>query len=188
MWYKVLKKMLIILLLGFICIYLLTSSWFWQRFYPYPHRDLINENCHTYGVDPYLVLAIMKTESRFHSRACSRVGALGLMQIMPKTGEWIAQQMSLEEFKEVKLYEPRYNIPMGVWYIAYLYKNFDQNTVKVLAAYNAGATKVKIWLEEGIWTGELQDLKQIPYPETRKYVDRVLFNYQVYKYIYTRDL
>ncbi|MDD2235565.1 MAG: lytic transglycosylase domain-containing protein [Clostridia bacterium] len=186
--YKVLRKIIAILLLGFICVRLFTSSWFLQRFYPYPHRELIRENCDTYAVDTYLVLAIMKTESRFHSGACSRVGAAGLMQIMPETGKWIAAQMSLEGFEAGKLFEPRYNIPMGIWYIAYLYKSFDGNTVKVLAAYNAGATKVKSWLREGLWTGDLQDLAQIPYPETRKYVDRVLFNYQVYKYLYTRDL
>lgn len=186
MWYKVLKKIIMILLLGFICFSIFTSSWFLQRFYPYPYQELIRENCYTYEVDPYLVLAIMKTESRFYAGAYSRVGAIGLMQIMPETGKWIAKQMSWEDFEADKLFEPRYNIPMGIWYIAYLYNNFDRDTVKILAAYNAGTAKVKNWLREGLWTGELQDLEQIPYQETRKYVNRVLFNYQVYKYIYQK--
>lgn len=184
MCYKVLKKIFVILLLGFIFVRLFTSPWLLQRFYPYPHQQLILENCRTYQVNPYLVLAIIKTESRFYAGAQSRVGALGLMQIMPNTGKWIADQMGIDEFEADKLFEPRYNIPMGIWYISYLYKTFDQNTVKVLAAYNAGATRVKNWLEQELWSGDIQDLTQIPYPETRKYVDRVLFNYQIYKYIY----
>ncbi|MGI6145060.1 MAG: lytic transglycosylase domain-containing protein [Clostridia bacterium] len=186
MIYKMLKKIIIILLLGLILVRILTSPWFLQRFYPYPHQELISENCRLYEVDPFLVLALMKTESRFYSGACSRVGAIGLMQIMPETGKWIAEQMGIEDFQADKLYQPSYNIPMGIWYISYLYERFDFNTVQVLAAYNAGATKVKNWMAQGLWTGELKDIKQIPYKETREYVDRVLFNYQVYKYIYQK--
>jgi soluble lytic murein transglycosylase len=182
-----LKKMLLILLLGFICVCLFTSSWFLQKFYPYPHQKLIKENCLKYEVDPYFVLAIMKTESRFYSSAYSRAGAMGLMQIMPETGKWIAQQMGWEDFAEVKLFEPQYNIPMGIWYLAYLAEKFDNNIVKVVVAYNAGSNRVNKWLKEGLWSGELQDLAQIPYQETRKYVKRVFFNYQVYQDIYQKS-
>jgi len=178
------KKIITFLLLGFIFIRLFTSPWLLQRFYPYPYQELISENSDIYQVDPYLVLAIIKTESRFFAGARSRVGAIGLMQIMPETGKWIAEKMRIAEFAADKLYEPRYNIPMGIWYVSYLYEIFDQNTIKAVAAYNAGATKVKRWLQEGLWSGDIRDLKQIPYQETRKYVDQVLFNYQVYKYIY----
>ena len=187
MFYKMLKKILIILLLGFIFVRIFTSPWFLQRFYPYPHQELISENCRLYEVDPFLVVALMKAESRFYSGAHSRVGAMGLMQIMPETGKWIAEKMGLDDYQADNLYQPRYNIPMGIWYISYLYEKFDYNKVKVLAAYNAGATKVNNWLSQGLWTGDLKDIKQIPYKETRKYVERVLFNYQVYKYIYQKN-
>ncbi len=184
---KLLKKIGAILLVGFLFIYILTSPWFLKKLYPYPHRDLVMQSCAAYQVEQYLVLAIIKAESRFYSDAHSRVGARGLMQIMPETGTWIAQQMKLEDFGADKLYNPSYNIPMGIWYIAYLSGNFDGSTVKVLAAYNAGEYKVKKWLKEGVWTGEPQDIAQIPYKETREYVDRVLFNYQVYKRIYQTE-
>lgn len=184
MLYRALKKVGLILLVGLFFIYILTSPWFLQKLYPYPHRDLIMEYCATYQVEQYLVLGIIKAESRFHVNAQSHVGARGLMQIMPETGNWIAEQMKIEDYTVDKLYNPSYNIPMGVWYLAYLDRTFAGNMVKVVAAYNAGEHKIKKWLTEGNWTGEMQDIKQIPYQETREYVDRVLFNYQIYKRIY----
>lgn len=184
MLYRMFKKIFIVLFIGVIFIQLFTSTWLWKKFYPFPHQELVRKSSLTYQVDPLLVLAIMRTESRFYVNAHSRAGAKGLMQIMPETGNWIAGRMNLEDYAEEKLFEPSYNIPMGIWYIAYLYKNFDGDTVKVLVAYNAGERKVKRWLAEGIWTGKLQDTKQIPYQETRTYVERVLFSYQMYKRLY----
>lgn len=182
--YRMFKKIFVVLLIGFLVIQLLTSSWFWRKLYPFPHRELVTKNCLTYQVDPFLVLAIMKTESRFYTTAHSRAGAKGLMQIMPETGSWIAGRMKLEDYDEDKLFAPSYNIPMGIWYVAYLDKVFNGDTVKVLAAYNAGERKVKRWLEQGKWTGKAQDIEQIPYKETRAYVGRVLFSYRIYQRLY----
>lgn len=184
MYKKALKKVGLVLLVGLFFIYILTSSWFLQKLYPFPHRELVLQNCASYEVDHFLVLAIIKAESRFLSTAQSPVGARGLMQIMPETGSWIAEKMKIKDYTAEKLYSPSYNIPMGIWYLAYLNRNFAGNTVKVLAAYNAGEYKVRRWMTEGNWTGELEDIQQIPYKETREYVDRVLFNYQIYKKIY----
>ncbi|MDD2402597.1 MAG: lytic transglycosylase domain-containing protein [Clostridia bacterium] len=187
MLYRIIKKIGIVFLIGFIFIQLVSSSWFLKHFYPITHKELIIENCAVYQIDAYLVLALIKAESRFNSNAYSRSGARGLMQIMPETGKWISEKMNFKSFTTDKLYEPSYNIPMGIWYIAYLYKNFDGNTVEVLAAYNAGESKVRGWLDKGVWTGKLKDIKDIPYKETRDYVERVMFNYQVYKRIYEEN-
>jgi soluble lytic murein transglycosylase len=179
-----LKKVGLVLLIGLLFIYILTSPWFLRKLYPFPYRDLVLENCAAYQVEQYLVLAIIKTESRFHTNAESPVGARGLMQIMPETGKWIAAQMNILDFRTDNLYNPSYNIPMGIWYLSYLKRTFDGNIVQVIAAYNAGEHKIKRWMNEGIWTGQLDSIDNIPYKETRDYVNRVLFNYQIYKKIY----
>lgn len=179
--------MLSLIVLGVVLVILVNSAWFLKLFYPYPHRDLIAGYSREYQVDPYLVLALIRTESRFRTRADSRVGAKGLMQIMPETGVWIAGQMRIPDFSVEKLFQPDYNIPMGIWYLAYLDKVFQGDLVKTLAAYNAGEHKVKKWLNERIWSGRLQDLEQIPYDETKAYINKVLFDYQVYKRIYQAD-
>ena len=171
-------------LLGVIVILLINSAWFIKIFYPYPHQELVGKYSKEYKVDPHLVLAVIRTESRFYSGATSRVGAKGLMQIMPDTGQWIAKQIKISEYNEDKLYQPPYNIHMGIWYLSYLDRSFDGNLPQMLAAYNAGDNKVRKWLSDGTWSGRQQDLEQIPYPETRSYVERVLFDYQVYKRIY----
>lgn len=179
--------MLSLIVLGVVLVTLVNSAWFLKLFYPYPHRDLIAGYSREYQVDPYLVLALIRTESRFFSRADSRAGAKGLMQIMPETGAWIAGQMRISDYSVEKLYQPDYNIPMGIWYLAYLDKVFKGDLVKILAAYNAGERKVKDWLNEGTWSGRQKDLDRIPYEETRSYIDKVLFDYQVYRKIYMAE-
>ena len=178
------RKILLLVFLGFAVIVLLNSSWFLKMFYPYPHEELVKQYSEQYKVDPCLVLAVIRTESRYNAQAVSRAGAKGLMQIMPETGTWIAKQMKMTDFSEEKLYQPAYNIPMGIWYLGYLNKTFNGDITKMLAAYNAGESKVRKWLNDGTWSGSLQDTDEIPYLETKNYVDRVLFDYRVYKRIY----
>ena len=184
--YRWWRKICLVMLLGIMVVVLFNSSWFLKLFYPYPHEELVKKYSQQYDVDPYLVLAVIRTESRFLTQASSRVGAKGLMQIMPETAVWIARQMKLTDFSEDKLFQPDYNIPMGIWYLAYLNKTFNSDMTKTLAAYNAGEHKVRKWLNDGTWSGNLQDTAQIPYEETRNYVDRVLFDYHVYKRIYQK--
>gem|GEM_PF-978414 len=186
MLYRLWKKVAGLAVLGLALILLINSVWFLKLFYPFPHRELILKHSSEHGVDPYLVLALIRTESGFYPLASSRVGARGLMQIMPDTGNWIAGQMKMEGYSQEKLYQPAYNIPMGIWYLSYLDRTFDGNLVLVLAAYNAGERTVKKWLAEKVWTGRQQDLGQIPYAETREYIDKVLFDYHIYKRIYKK--
>lgn len=186
MFYRWWRKIAFLFLLGFLLVLLINSSWFLKIFYPYPHQEHILKSSNEYQVDPHLVLAIIRTESRFYSRANSRAGAKGLMQIMPETGIWIAGQMKIQGFQEDMLYQPEYNLRMGIWYLSYLQKVFKGDTVKTLAAYNAGENKVKKWLLEGLWTGMEKDISQIPFAETREYIERVLFDYHIYKRVYQK--
>lgn len=184
MFYRWWRKVFSLIIMGLVIIVLVNSAWFLKLFYPFPHEELVVKYTREYRVDPYLVLALIRTESRFYAHARSRVGAKGLMQIMPETGRWIAGQLKIEGFTEDMLFEPQYNIQMGIWYLAYLDNVFRGDTGKMLAAYNAGEHKVKKWLAEGTWSGRLTDVQQIPFSETREYIDRVLFDYQVYKRVY----
>lgn len=122
-----------------------------------PFGELIFEKSAKYEVDPALVAAVMEQESRFRSRAISPRGARGLMQLMPRTGNWMGAR---------NLYDPNQNVDAGVKYLKYLHKRFDGDQRNVIAAYNAGEGTVKRY-------GGIP-----PYRETRNYVKKVLRNYE----------
>jgi soluble lytic murein transglycosylase len=153
-------------------------------FYPLPHRDIVFANAQEFNIDPYLVFAIIRAESKYQDAAQSPVGARGLMQIMPETGQWIANQMKIEGFKSDDLHDPEVNIHFGCWYINYLNTEFKGKIPLELAAYNAGKGKVKQWVQEGKWDGNPLHTEGIPFPETKQYVENVLKNYEAYKSIY----
>lgn len=159
------------------------GRWLAYRLYPLDYRHLIEQRAEENGLDPYLVAAVIRAESRFRPRATSPQGARGLMQIMPETGKWAADQMNLP-FHPDWLYEPEYNIRIGCWYLANLHSEFEGDPVLALAAYNGGRNNVQKWLIEHQWTGEERTLGQIPFPETRNYVAVVLRDHQRYRWLY----
>ncbi|HEY8345568.1 MAG TPA: lytic transglycosylase domain-containing protein [Bacillota bacterium] len=151
--------------------------------FSFQYREIIEEHTKTTKLDPRLVAALIYVESGFNPRAVSKKGARGLMQLMPETAEWIAKQRG-ESFDLDSLFIPLVNLDLGIWYLNYLHQVFQGNTVTMLASYNAGWARVRVWVEEEVWQGRIGDLRNIPYPETRRYVARVLRVYQIYKYIY----
>lgn len=181
---KYLRISIIIGLAILLGLWFLNSQGFRRNLYPINHQETIVKHAATQKIDPLLVAAVIRTESKFHSNATSRSGALGLMQIMPETAQWIAEQRGDKDFRKELLFEPDLNIEYGTWYIANLGKEFDGDLVLVIAAYNAGRGNVNRWLTEKKWTGEHTTLEQIPFPETREYVKRVLNNYQAYRELY----
>ena len=118
-----------------------------------PFGDIIHEKAAKYDVDPALVAAVIETESRFHPQARSRVGARGLMQLMPRTGRWMGAR---------NLSDPGQNIDAGVKYLKYLQARFDGDLNKAIAAYNAGEGNVRRY--NGV----------PPFRETRSYVKKVM--------------
>lgn len=148
--------------------------------YPLPYYDVVLEQATAQQVDPWLVFAIMRAESRFNQQAESAAGARGLMQVMPATAAWITQKAG-DDIPEGDLYQPEFNICLGCWYLNYLQVNFTYRTPLVIAAYNAGPAQVEQWLEAGIWSGEADDLDTIPFAETRNYVKSVLRGYAAYQ-------
>lgn len=179
-----LRLLLIVLLILFGTVYMLQAKWFWMIFHPWPYKQEMVEVGADSGVDPFLLAAIVKVESRFDPYACSDMGAVGLMQVMPSTANWVAQQMGYSNFHVDLLYQPEVNLLIGSWYLSNLLKEFDGNPVAALAAYNAGRGNVNNWLRSGQWNGTKEDLKNIPFPETREYVKSVLRSYEIYQYLY----
>jgi len=156
------------------------------QLYPLAYKSLIFTYAEANAVDPYLVAAIIRTESGFRPDATSGQGARGLMQIMPETGRWAASRLGLE-FTPDALYDPEYNIKLGTWYLAELLREFAGDPVLALAAYNGGRGNVWTWLEQRQWTGEERTLDQIPFAETRRYVARVLRDHKRYLWLYGEE-
>lgn len=136
------------------------------------------------NVDPFLVAAIIKNESNFKHDAVSKVGAVGLMQIMPETGRWIAEQMGLENYQDSDLYQTRKNIRMGCWYVGELEHEFQHNLVLLMVAYNAGRGQTHEWMQENGWDYNFNDIKSIPYTDTREYVAKVMQDRDKYYLLY----
>ena len=134
-----------------------------------------------YTIDPALVLAIVRAESRFHVSAVSGPGARGLMQIMPGTATHIAGAGAASQ-----LNDPSYNMTIGQRYVAELLNMYNGNLVELCAAYNAGALKVSNWMaaREGKGDDALLFIESMHAPETRLYVKRVL----TYHWMYRRRL
>lgn len=155
-----------------------------RSIYPIHYMDLIYVHAEDNKLDPYLVAAIISVESSFQPNAVSPKGAVGLMQIMPNTGIWAATYLGLDEFETDLLFEPDINISIGVWCLTRLIREFDSNIPVALASYNGGEANVRQWISNGTWSGSVEDIEHIPFPETRKYVEKVLAMYSYYKWLY----
>ena len=155
-----------------------------KYFYVYPYHDTVMKYAEVYHVDSNLTAAVIKSESKFKHTARSHRGAVGLMQLMPDTAEWIAGQMGDKNYSVESLHEPDRNIRYGTWYLAELEKEFKGNDVLALAAYNAGRGNVKSWMEENDWNYEFHDIDAIPFKETRDYVRQVIGDRKKYRELY----
>jgi soluble lytic murein transglycosylase len=136
-----------------------------------PHRELVYKYSGVYHVDPLLSLAVIQVESGFNERAVSRKGAVGLMQLMPATAREEANDMRLPPaLTPAALEEPGLNINLGIRHLSRLSREFKEDPVLTLAAYNAGPASVRMWLGGRRALG----LPEIPYAETRHFVKKVL--------------
>ena len=154
------------------------------RNYPVAYTDLIKTYATQYELDPYLVQSIMRCESSNDPSVVSKVGAIGLMQIMPDTGTWIAHKLDLDDvYTEQMLYEPETNIEFGCWYLRFLSGRFDGDTKKMIAAYNAGHGSVEDWLNDPRFS-QNGELTTIPFEETARYYDKVTAAYENYTTLY----
>lgn len=151
--------------------------------YPLEYASEIAQDAAQYGLDPYRVAAVIRTESGFNPNAVSGAGARGLMQLMPETGEWIAGKLGVEGYNDDMLFVPETNISFGCWYLAFLHDRFGGKSDVVSAAYNAGHGRVSEWLADDAYS-EGGELISIPFEETSKYVDRVSQAEKMYRKLY----
>jgi soluble lytic murein transglycosylase len=170
-----------VIILGLFALYN-NFSWFMRYIYPLRYEDSIVRYSDEHGVDPYLVTSVIKVESNFSPKVVSKQGAVGLMQLMPKTALWAAEKMGIKNIKVEDLQNPDLNIRIGTWYLSSLLDEFNNDVTLALAAYNGGRGNVAEWIEKG----RLEQKKEegIPFPETRNFVARVKKSYKWYKRLY----
>ncbi len=157
---------------------------FWYALYPLPYWEIVQKWATARQLNPLLVMALIRQESRFETDIRSVVGATGLMQLLPETATWIAEQINLSDFS---LEDPEDNIRLGTWYLDYTHKRYQQNTLLALASYNAGPGNVNQWLERFDASDGDRFVEAIPFEETYGYVKSVLENYWNYLQLYGRQ-
>ena len=154
--------------------------------YPDAYAARVKRNAELRGIDPRIVWAVMREESTFRPGIRSPADAVGLMQIIPPTAARLGAEMGISD-AAAKLDNPRVNIRLGTYYLAWLMKRYEGNPSRAVAGYNAGEEAVDRWLTElSPATLKEQDafIEDIPYGETRNYVKKVLKSYQVYRRLY----
>jgi soluble lytic murein transglycosylase len=154
---------------------------------PLRHEDIIRQQAQAKGLDPALIAAVIFAESKFRDRTSS-TGAKGLMQIQPETAKFIARRTGGTRFEIADLGTPQINIQYGTYYLRYLLDRYDGNVVLAVAAYNAGETNVARWVERSRGGGREFRIADIPFPETRHYVQRVLEAERDYRREYRSEL
>ena len=179
-----LRFFIFITLLIVITIALKNTDWVLRTIYPIHYSDLIEKYANEYEIDPYLVAAIIKNESKFDPNAVSKKDAKGLMQIAPVTGEWASEKLNIQNYSEDMLFDPELNIKIGVWYLNILKNEFSENIEVMIAGYNAGNGNVKKWLNNSEYSKDGKRLDKIPFSETQIYQKKVLRDYKIYRKIY----
>lgn len=157
---------------------------YWRHYYPLAYNELVLKSAGSFKIDPFFIEGLMRQESSFNPDAFSRSGAIGLMQLMPATGENEFRKRYKGKFEEGLLFDPVINVTLGSQHIAYLLKKSRGDPVIALAGYNAGLTRALKWKKNLITSDIDVFIEMIPYRETKKYVKKVLRNYFNYIMMY----
>jgi soluble lytic murein transglycosylase len=154
-----------------------------KQVYPDGWGDLVVEQSARHGVDPLMMLAIMRQESSFDPRAQSNAQAMGLTQVVPPTARGIAARLGYDDFALRDLYKPAVSLEFGTWFMAQLMEEFKGRPFPALAAYNAGGGTVTRWLQR---FGDDPDVmvELVPFAETQTYLRIVYDNYRHYQLLY----
>ena len=156
-----------------------------KKIYVTQYSDIVEKYSQEYDIDKYLIYACIKAESNFKEDAVSKKDAKGLMQLIDSTASEIAGSIGIE-LKENDIFNPQININLGTKYLSNLLKKY--NSIELaLAAYNAGSGNVDNWIKNGILKDDGSNIEDIPYSETKKYVKKILIDYEIYKKIYQEE-
>ena len=154
-------------------------SWYVRLRYPLEYEHIVRGHAEQYDLDAALLAAVIYRESEFDADARSSSGAIGLMQLLPDTAEGIAQLTGGSRFVVDDLYDPEINVRYGSFYLRRLLRKYGDERL-ALAAYNAGQANVDAWIAEG--------REEIPFPETREFVENVLEARELYARAYADEL
>ncbi|MGH9459363.1 MAG: transglycosylase SLT domain-containing protein, partial [Thermoanaerobaculia bacterium] len=152
--------------------------------YPFPYSGIVLAEAEERGLDPWLVAGLIRQESLFDADIRSAAGAVGLMQVMPPTGEDLARAAGIENFREELLEQAEINVHLGTAYLVEMLERYDRRIPAVLAAYNAGPTRVARWREFPEWSNQELFSERVPYAETRDYIRQVQLNRALYRMLY----
>ena len=161
---------------------------FTKSLYPIKYESYVEKYAEEFNVDVCLVYGIMRTESSFDPNVVSNAGAIGLMQIMPETFEWLQNYRADFEpdklMKSDKLYDPKINIEYGTYFISYLLDRYGGDTTLAVCAYNAGYGNVDSWIADGTIPDGNVTPESVPFEETSNYLSRVTESMEVYRELY----
>ena len=146
--------------------------------YPKKYDTEIANVCATFDIPKHTMYALVKAESNFNPNAKSHAGAIGLTQLLPSTAEYICIKNDLD-YSHFDLYNPYDNLYIGAMYLKYLISKFNM-TYTALCAYNAGETVVRNWLKDTRYSYDQISLYEIPYNETKNYIEKIKNNEKVY--------
>jgi soluble lytic murein transglycosylase len=156
------------------------SDALWRAVYPLRYEATIRQASEENGLDPAFVAGVIYTESRFRPNVESHKEAYGLMQLLPQSAHFIQRKSGIKgDYRD-----PKVNIMLGTWFLGYLNDRYEGDERFMLAAYNSGEGSVDTWTSEDGFDIE----KDIPYKETREYVDRALEAQKTYRELYGSDL
>lgn len=155
--------------------------------YPFPYRELVRREAEEWGVDPFMMAAIIRQESAFKADIVSHAGAIGLMQVMPPTGAELARAHGPDGFTRESLTRPEVNLHLGAAFFVDMSRRYDNDLPLVLSAYNAGPTRATRWRRYPEANDPLRFTERIPFTETRGYVKSVRRNLGLYRLLYGQD-
>jgi soluble lytic murein transglycosylase len=156
---------------------------YWEALFPKAYWSDLKRYSESNELDPYLVASLIRQESEFNPNAVSHANAVGLMQLLPKTGKKVAKEEKMKHFNSQQLFSPSINLQLGTKYFRSMVDQFG-SVEYALAAYNAGADRVQDWLGQGKYRDVQEFVESIPFTETREYVQAIVRNADVYRQLY----
>lgn len=157
---------------------------YWELLFPRPYWPLLERDSQQQGLDPYLVVSLIRQESEFNPSAISYANAWGLMQLLPHVGSDLARKQHVRPYRMAFLLIPQVNLKLGTIYFREFMDEFNGHPEYALAAYNAGDDRVKAWLANGPYATMPEFVESIPFTQTREYVEAILRNREIYQTLY----
>lgn len=175
------KKLIKFLLIVFVLFSLGCLAYYGLSHYIYrlEYTEVVSRYSKEFGVDDALIYAVIKVESNFDPVAVSDAGAIGLMQIIEDSFEWVKKKLNRDDLSFYDMYTPEHSIRFGCYMMDYLYDKYGSIELAA-AAYHSGMTTVDNWIEEGIIDPENVDVSKIQGDRTRHYVVKILRAYKAY--------